>query len=142
MKNTIRIMDAILRKVSSAGWAVSEGVVTADGRVVSFCINMGDWTDEDLALADTYPDWFDKPFDQVPFIKNDVQGKIPLNLLVQVAENSPTQAIQIYDFTEKRVIAGPGDEGDEGLVYNKDGKLDELRRPGDAKKEGGNDHVG
>ena len=122
-------MDAIRRKVSSVGWSVSEGVVTAEGRVVSFCINIDDWTDEDLALADTYPDYFDQPFDQVPFIKNDTQGKIPFDLLVQIAESSPTQAIEIYDLTEKRAIAGYAAKDGKSLVYNENGTLDELKRP-------------
>lgn len=129
-------MDVIRRKVSNAGWAVSEGVVTAEGRLVSFCIHMDDWTDDDLALADTNPDYFDKPFDKNPFIKDDAQEKIPLALLVHFAENSPTQAIEIYDLTEKRPIV-PTSRRDESLVYNKDGTLDELRRPSDEKIGGG-----
>lgn len=137
-------MDAIKRKVSSAGWAVSEGVMTVEGRLVSFCINIDDWTDDDLALADQYPDYFDKPFDQIPYVKQDAQGKISLALLVQFAENSPTQAIQIYDLTEKRIIAGPGDEGDEGLVYNKDGIMDELKTAANqaVKDDGGVNRAG
>ena len=115
--------------VSDNGWAVSEGVETSEGKLISFCISIDDAVDEELKLAESYPEYF--YFDKMPWIKQGVQGKMPLDKLITLADNSPVGAIEIYDLSEKKILAGPLAKEGKSMVYNEIGSFKEFKLPGE-----------
>ncbi|OGM25889.1 hypothetical protein A2962_00460 [Candidatus Woesebacteria bacterium RIFCSPLOWO2_01_FULL_39_61] len=120
-------MKPIRHAVSDNGWAISEGVVTSDGKCISFCISIDDAVDEDLELANTYPDFFF--FDKMPWVKPEAQNKMPLNKFIELAQQSPTEAIEIYDLNDNKVINGPMAREGKSMVYNENGTFKELKLP-------------
>jgi hypothetical protein len=81
-----------------------------------------------LQNAAKYPQYYDisEKFIQ---IKDSAETKIPISNIIELVESSPVQAMSLFSFKDKRIIAGAfKDVPDEDPIFGPKGEyLKELR---------------
>lgn len=103
-------------------FAISHKFMTKEGRRVSLAFDTSNFGEEEVEAVNHYPEHFVVDEDSV-FVKADAEGNIPLTVLQEVTEASPTQSFCLFDQATNQVIAGAKDSEGHSFVFDDVGEL-------------------
>ena len=103
-------------------FAISHKFLTKEGRKVSLAFDTSYFSDEEVEAVNHYPEYFIVTDDSI-FVKLEAEGSIPLSVLTEVTQSSPTEAFCLFDQATNQVIAGAKDSEGNSFVFDEIGEL-------------------
>ena len=89
---------------------------------MSLAFDTSYFSDEEAESVNHYPEYFIVTDDSI-FVKEEAEGSIPLSVLTEVTQSSPTEAFCLFDQSTNQVIAGAKDSEGNSYVFDEIGEL-------------------